>query len=174
MANWGINDNAANSVTWADTLVNRTANTTNQTALFGNTTMGAIVSKQTVGQVGLTAAETASVNGTHAGWNLRKVGTGSVVSFTIGAGGTGYANTDTINVAVTGTGAVNATATLTTNATGGITAVTITNAGSGYTTTAPTLVITTAGGTGATITARAGGRAGRVTNETLVAAGSLA
>ena len=37
MAQWGNTDDAANSVLWATTAVNKTPNTVNQTALFGNT-----------------------------------------------------------------------------------------------------------------------------------------
>jgi len=176
---WGGTDNAANSVTWAAAQLNVAANTANKTALFGNTTMGAFVSNKTVSQEGLKTNEMAGANGSHAGWNLKTTGTGSLTGIAITAGGTTYSNTDLIRVTATGTGSVNATATLSTNATGGITAITLTNTGSGFVTVNPTVVVTNAtggatGGSGATLVATAGGRAGRVSFETLVAMGSLA
>lgn len=178
MAQWGNTDDAANSVLWAVSQLNKPANTANQTALYGNTTMGAFEAKEVNGQFGVDTTEAANTSSdfkkvAHAGWNLKTTGTGSLTALTIVAGGTGYANTDTITVAATGTGSVNATATLTTNSTGGITAVTITNTGIGFTTAAPAVTITTSAGTSANVVATAGGRAGRVSYETLVAMGSI-
>lgn len=178
MAQWGNTDDAANSVLWAVSQVNKTANSTNQTNLYGNTTMGAFVGGKVTGQYGIDTTEAANTSAdtskvAHAGWNLKTTGTGPLTGLTIVAGGTGYANTDTITVAATGTGSVNATATLTTNSTGGITAVSITNHGAGFTTTAPAVTITTSAGTTANVVATAGGRAGRVSYETLVAMGTI-
>lgn len=184
MSLWGNTDNANNSPFWGASLVNRPANTANRTALYGNTTMGAFVAGAVVATEGVTAVEVANSSidadkATHAGWNLKKVGTGSLATLVISAGGTGYSNTNTIRVAATGTGSVNATATLTTNSTGGITSVTITNPGAGFIAVNPTVTIanstggTTGIGTGATLVATAGGRAGRVSYETLVAMGSI-
>ena len=183
MGSWGKTDNASNSVFYAPAQFNKTANSTNQTALFGNTTVGAIANNIAVGQFGVSAAEKANTGGeskkvTHAGWNLRTAGTGSIESITITAGGTGYSNNDTIRVAVSGTGTTNATGTVSTNSTGGITSVTITNRGKGFTAKNPTVVVAnttggTANGTSATLVAVAGGRAGRVQYETLVAMGSI-
>ena len=74
----------------------------------------------------------------------------------------------------------NAAVSLSTNATGGALVLTITNPGSGFflVNATPNVAITNAtggstGGSGATFTAVAGGRAGRVSYETLVAMGSL-
>lgn len=178
MAQWGNTDDAANSVLWAVSQLNKTANAANRTALYGNTTMGAFEAKEVNGQFGIDTTEAANTSAdtsyvAHAGWNLKTTGTGPLTALTIVDGGSGYANTDTITVASTGTGAVNATATVTTNSTGGITAIAITNTGVGFTTTAPTVTITTSGGTGANVVATAGGRAGRVSYETLVAMGSI-
>lgn len=172
MANWGNTDDAANSVLWAVAQLNKEANTANRDALFGNTTMGAFEANEVNGQFGLDDTEMTGVDG-HAGWNLKTTGTGSLATLTIVAGGTAYANADTITVAATGTGSVNATATLTTNATGGIDTVTITNNGSGFTTTAPVVTITTSTGSTANVVATAGGRAGRTNYETLVAMGTI-
>lgn len=183
MAQWGMTDNAANSVTWAPGLVNKTANSSNQTNLYGNTTTGAFVSNIRVSQEGVVAADIANTqladhNAQHAGWNLKKVGTGSLLSITISAGGSSYANTDLVKVSVTGTGTVNATGTVTTNATGGITAISISNVGSGFVSVNPTVTITnatggTTSGSSANLIATVGGRAGRINYETLIAAGSL-
>lgn len=79
MAQWGNTDDAANSVFWAVSQFNKTANTTNQTALFGNTTADAFVSGITVGQYAVDTTETPLANGggiSHAGWVLRTEGSG--------------------------------------------------------------------------------------------------
>lgn len=102
-----------------------------------------------------------------------------IINVAIG-GGSGYSNSDTIRFS---NGQVNATATLTTNATGGITSVTITNAGRGFPSNTGTVVtITTSGGTNGNVVVNAlgggsgqtlayvvGGRAGRKHYECLVA-----
>ncbi len=77
MAQWGKTDNAANSVLWAATSVKKTANSTNQTALFGNTTADAFITNATVGQFGVGVQE-AQANGSvaHSGWVLRTTGSG--------------------------------------------------------------------------------------------------
>lgn len=77
MAQWGNTDDAANSVLWATAQVNLPANTTNQTALFGNTTANAFITNATVGQFGAGVQE-AQANGdlTHSGWILRTTGAG--------------------------------------------------------------------------------------------------
>lgn len=122
--------------------------------------------------VGLDAGEIqTNRRATHAGWVRVQRGTGPVSSITISAGGTGYANTDTVKVSG---GLTNAAATLTTNATGGITSVTITSGGTGFTNvSSSTVTITTSGGTTANLVPILGGRAGRIQNEVLVAFGSM-
>ena len=110
-----------------------------------------------------------------------------IATVTISAGGSGYANGEAIRFANGAAGSINATGTLTTNATGGITAVTFTAPGYAgrqfINTTATNVEITTVGGTGATIVVGTlgtgsgytsngvvtlGGRGGRITHETLV------
>lgn len=82
MAQWGNTDDAANSVLWAATSVKLAPNTTNQTALFGNTTADAFITGETIGQYGVDPSEvTASRAGAkprpaHAGWVLRTEGSG--------------------------------------------------------------------------------------------------
>lgn len=82
MAQWGNTDDAANSVLWATSQLNKPANTVNQTNLFGNTTADAFVTNATVGQFGVDAAEAqaaragADTKAAHAGWVLRTEGSG--------------------------------------------------------------------------------------------------
>lgn len=77
MTQWTNKDEAAGSPKWGPALVNKPANTTNQTALFGNTTPNAFVAGQTVGVFAVDAAETAAESAVaHAGWVMRKAGTG--------------------------------------------------------------------------------------------------
>ena len=91
--------------------------------MFNNTTPGAFITNQTVGIFGVSATEMANNilnNSTempqHAGWNLRKAGTGSIISFTTNGGTqTAYNNTDVIKIS---NSTVNATATFVTNAAG--------------------------------------------------------
>lgn len=79
---WGNTDDAANSVFYATAGLKTAANSTNQTALFGNTTADAFITNATVGLYGVdtteqqVARETGSPKGAHAGWNLRTEGTG--------------------------------------------------------------------------------------------------
>lgn len=83
MAQWGNTDDAANSVLWAASQLNKTANSTNQTALFGNSTANAYFAGTTIGQYGVDVNEVtaARAEGTgdraaHAGWVLRTTGQG--------------------------------------------------------------------------------------------------
>lgn len=179
MGSWGNTDDAANSVNYAPAQYNKTANSTTQAALYGNTTVGAFVSGKAAGQFGVSTAEMANTNGeskkvTHAGWVLREAGTGSIETITISDGGEGYDNTDVISI----TGTTNATATIVTDANGVITDITITNPGAGFTAKNPTVLIANSTGGDATgndavLAAIAGGRAGRVSYETLVAMSSI-
>lgn len=73
MAQWGNQDQANNSVFWGVSNYKQNANTANQTAFFGNTTIGQFgvdVTEQTV------ARETGSPRAAHAGWNIRTEGSG--------------------------------------------------------------------------------------------------
>lgn len=158
-------------------------------AMFNNTTPSAFLSGAAVGVFGVSATEMANnklnssvEHGAHAGWNLRRAGTGPVVSAVYTNSGTGYNNTDLLVVKSPVAGG-NATFNITTNATGGAVVLTLNNAGFGFNVvTIPTsnLAITNSSGGTATgnstvtyFTVTAGGRAGRVQHETLVAMGSL-
>lgn len=158
-------------------------------AMFNNATPSAFLSGQAVGVFGVSATEQANnksnsnEHGAHAGWNLRRAGTGPIVSISANATLTGYDNTDIISVKSPATGGTNATITFTTNSTGGSLTFTITEAGSGFNVvTIPTSNISITNATGGTasgnttttnLVVTAGGRAGRVHHETLVAMGSL-
>jgi hypothetical protein len=134
MAQWGNTDDAANSVLWATTAVNLTPNTTNQTALFGNTTVGAFIAGEAVGQFGLSAAE------------ISVSGNAAVQQYIITNAGSGYAANATVSVANT-TGGANTLAANSTVATGKVTALTSNVTISGYsavpavTVAAPALII---------------------------------
>lgn len=153
------------------------AQVANTTALYQNTTSGVFITHQADGVFGVAEEHLANTSGeakkvNHTGWNLRIAGTGSVANVTITDGGTGYSNSDLIEVSG---GTVNAAGSLVTNSTGGITSVTITSAGEGFVS-AGTVAVTnsTAGasaGANALFTVNLGGRAGRVSYETLVAGG---
>ncbi|CAB4143593.1 hypothetical protein UFOVP447_185 [uncultured Caudovirales phage] len=182
MAQWGTTDNANNSTLFAAAQVNRTPNTANRTTLFNNVTTGAFQNngvnmKIAVGQFGVSAAEATNTTGegkrvAHAGWNLRTRGTGPLTAITVAAAGRTYANSDTFSVAA-GTGGTNATGNVITNAVGNVVSFSVSNWGANFNAAAPTVTITTSTGTGASLTATAGGRAGRIQYETLVAMGSI-
>lgn len=179
MALWGNKDQANNSPAYATASVNLAPTAVNANTLFNNTTLGAfnnngIAMNKAVGQFGVDVSEAANTatEGTkvaHAGWNLRTVGAGPLASITVAAAGAGYANSDTFVIA----GSTNATGNLVTNATGNVVSYSLTSGGGVFTSATPTVTITTAAGTNASLTATAGGRAGRVSYETLVAMGSI-
>lgn len=158
-------------------------------AMFSNATPGAFLPGVAVGVFGVSATEQANnktnsnEHGAHAGWNLRRAGTGPIVSITANATLAGYVNSDVITVKTPAADGTNATITFTTNSTGGSLVFTISNPGSGFNlVTIPTSNISITNATGGTATGNttttnlvviAGGRAGRVHHETLVAMGSL-
>jgi hypothetical protein len=157
--------------------------------MFNNATPGAFMSGVAVGVFGVSATEQANnrlnndERGAHAGWNLRRAGTGPIVSITANTTLVGYVNSDVITVTSPATGGTNASITFTTNSTGGALDFTIATAGAGFDlVTIPTSNIAIVNSTGGTATGNstvtglvvtAGGRAGRVSYETLVAMGSL-
>lgn len=159
-------------------------------AMFSNTTPGAFLPGAAVGVFGVSVTETTNNNinnsverVAHSGWNLRRAGTGPVISITANGTPLSYNNNDIISVRSPSTGGANARIAFTTNATGGSLTFTIVSGGSGFNlTTIPTsnISVTAANGGAAAgnstvtnFTVRAGGRAGRIHYETLVAMGSL-
>lgn len=188
MSLWGNEDNSANSVKWATYYVNAPYTVNNQANLYQSNTVSKFLNNgvgmnKAVGQFGVSAAEAANTLGegkkvTHAGWNLRTQGTGPLGTITISAAGGLYTNANYLTVAA-GTGGVPAVANLVTTPGGNVIGYTVNSVsnpaatlGSGFISTTPAVTITTSTGSGATITATAGGRAGRVQYETLVAMGS--
>lgn len=122
MAQWGNTDDAANSVLWAVSQLNKTANTDNQTALFGNTTPGGFITGRTDGQFGLDVTEIAVTNA-------------SVVAIELTSPGSGYSANATVTI--TGNATANAQAN---TSTGRIHRINITAAGNTYTT-KPTVTV---------------------------------
>lgn len=155
-------------------------------AMFDNTTPGAFITNMATGIFGVSVTEMsnnvtnkAQDRPAHAGWVYRKAYTGPIVSLAVNAGGVSYNNTDVIVIASPQAGG-NGAGTLSTNSTGGITSVVLTTPGAGFLSVNATANVSIANSTGgasagsnATIFATAGGRAGRVHTETLVAFGSL-
>ena len=131
MAQWGNTDDAANSVLWATALVNKTPNTTNQSALFGNTTVGAFIANEAVGQFGLDSTE------------IRVSGNAAVQQYIITNAGSGYAANAAVTVANTAGGA-NTQLANSTVATGRVTAVSANVTVGGYTS-APSVTIAAPG-----------------------------
>ena len=74
---WGNKDAASNSTLYALSQVKKTANSQNQTNLFGNVTAGAIKSGVAVGQFGVDV-------------NEARVGLANVISYVITSSGSGY------------------------------------------------------------------------------------
>jgi hypothetical protein len=118
---WGNTDDAANSVIWATARVNRTPNTVNQTALFGNTTIGGFIANCAIGQFGLDATE------------IRVSGNAAVQQYIITNPGSGYGANAAVTVA-NSSGGSNTTAANSTQTLGRITAVTANVVIAGYTT----------------------------------------
>lgn len=191
MSQLGMIDRANNSPLFAASLVNLTPSAANANNVFGNTTFGVFLNngvamKKAFGTFGISTVEAGNTvsGGTkaaHAGWNTRTAFTGYLATLTVATVGKLYTNGDIVTVAPSGGTLVssNATAVITTNASGNIVSTSITSGGAGFITAAPT-AITVANSTGgattgsnAVFTATAGGRAGRVQLETLVAAGSI-
>ncbi len=183
-------DRANNSPIFAPSQVNLTPNRANANTLFGNTTFGAylnngVAMNEAVGVFGIDTTEAGNTvsGGTkaaHAGWNMRTAYTGSLATLTVTTVGKLYTNGDVVTVNP-GAGLVssNATAIITTNASGNIISTSITSVGAGFITATPsniTVANSTGGattGSNAVFAATAGGRAGRVQLETLVASGSI-
>jgi hypothetical protein len=148
----------------------------NGSTLYGNTTSGAYVTGAAVGVFGVSAAETLNTTGegpkvSHAGWNLRKAGTGPVETITITGGNADYRTGGFIAFTGGGGGGANASYTVNTT-TNTINSITLVNGGLGYLS-APTATAANANGaTTLTCAVTVGGRAGRVQYECLVAMGS--
>jgi hypothetical protein len=117
MSQWKNTDAAGNSVNYAAAQFGKTPNTGNQTALFGNTTVGAFVNGAAVGVFGVDTTE-------------MSVGGGAVIAITITDPGSGYTANGTVTIS--GGGGADATANAQANSSGRIAAVNITAGGSSY------------------------------------------
>ena len=145
----------------------------NGDTLYGNVQIDAIVTNAAVGVFGVDKTEQGVLNTSgsttkpaHAGWVLRKAGTGPVVSITANTGAVGANSWVTFTGGGTGNTAANARVSV--NSAGFIIGVTV-NSGGEYLTT-PTATPNTGN---AVFTVTMGGRANRVQTETLVAMGSM-
>ena len=127
MAQWSNQDASSNSVLWAPTGFNLPANTTNRDALFGNTTVNAFVTGETVGMFGVDVTE-------------MSVSNGAVIQTLVVNAGSGYSANAVVTVTEPGTGS-GFTANAQANATGYISAINISAAGSGYSGNPPTFVV---------------------------------
>jgi hypothetical protein len=163
MALWGSYDQANNAPKSADAGGHGVS--ANGQALFGNTTSYGIFGVDTT-EAGITTGDGKKIQ--HAGWNLRKVGTGPIIS--ISANTNSYSPDGNVFVTFTGGGTANtvANASITTDGSKRITSVTL-NSGGVYATT-PTAAVANSN---AVFTIVMGGRANRTQYETLVAMGSM-
>jgi hypothetical protein len=178
MALWGnidASNNAPNfsGLTGYDTSVtDQSLANSRPSSVFSNTYMSATRTNVEFGVFGIDVAEQTAMSNksAHAGWIARTKGAGpisSVVANTNAVGPAASACTYTLVLSGGGTNNTSAQVSVTTAATGRITTISVSNAGL-YTGTPTT---NTFGNTVFTISM--GGRNGRVTNETLVAMGSM-
>ena len=103
-------------------------------AMFNNATPGAFITGMAVGVFGVSAPEQANSitvieHPAHAGWNLRRAGTGPIIGGSVTTNSGPFKNGETINVS---NGAVNGSLVVTTNATGNITSLSVGSGGSGF------------------------------------------
>lgn len=175
MALWSNTD--ANTSAPVYTVASGYGVSANGFTMYGNTTSGAFATGLALGVFGVTPEEESNTTGegpivTHAGWTLRKAGTGPVLNITVTNPGANYRSNGFITF--TGGGGTGANASYTVNTVSNtIVSVTVNSGGDGYLTSP---VATAANGTGvnsAVFTVTMGGRAGRVEYETLVAMGSM-
>ena len=186
MSLWG-NLDAANNAPVSSAMAGYGGNTPQVTAnaevYYANTKLGSFSDNQAIGIFGVTAAEQANSSTvastgvpTHAGWVTRRVGMGPVATITANAGCVAVNSTITIvaNSGFGNTGSngrstiIPVVATISVNTAGYINTITIVNPGL-YANT-PILRPNTGN---AVFTVSMGGRANRISTETLVAMGSL-
>ena len=186
MSLWG-NLDAANNAPVSSAMAGYGGNTPQVTAnaevYYANTKLGSFSDNQAIGIFGVTAAEQANSSTvastgvpTHAGWVTRRVGMGPVTTITANAGCVAVNSTITIvaNSGFGNTGSngrstiIPVVATISVNTAGYINTITIVNPGL-YANT-PILRPNTGN---AVFTVSMGGRANRISTETLVAMGSM-
>jgi hypothetical protein len=178
MSLWG-NLDAANNAPKQSDMVGYGGNTPqvsqNGQVYFANTRINAFMANSALGIFGVDTTEQTNATGVsgkpqHAGWVVRKVGTGPIVSITANSGAVGTNSFITFSQGngVAGSGNTAANAQISVNTAGYITTITL-NSGGSY---ANTPIATPASGN-AVFTITMGGRAGRIQTETLVAMGSV-
>lgn len=170
MALWGSKDDANNAPKYA--VAGGYGVSANGETLYQNVTVSAYVTNTAIGVFGVDTTEqgvVANPKGGHAGWVLRKAGTGPVASITANTGSTSLDGNVYITFTGGGTSNVTANAQIFTNSVSKVITNIVVNNGGEYTLT-PTV---TATNTNAVFTVTMGGRANRVQLETLVAMGSM-
>ena len=175
MSLWGNLDAANNAPKQGDTSGYggfTTAVTANTQKYYANTQIDAFINDATIGVFGVDATEQGLTRtnktvhrAAHAGWVIKKSGTGPVVSVTANAGAVG-ANA-TLNLTGGGTSNTPATVVVSVNAANYITSVSVTNGGQYVSTPSANTM------SNAVFTITMGGRANRVQHETVVAMGSM-
>lgn len=171
MSLWGSIDQANNAP--KNAIAGGLGVAVNGETLFGNTQVSAFVTNTGIGDFGVSAVE-AGVAGNgkkvqHAGWNLRKVGTGPIINLQVTDPGANYRSDGFITFS--GNGGANAAFTVNTT-TNTISSITIVNGGR-FTVTPSANAANSTSVNSATILVTMGGRANRVHMETLVAMGSM-
>jgi hypothetical protein len=149
--------------------------TNNTQVYYANTAIGSFIDKAAIGVFGIDAAEQSTSSTTtgkpqHAGWVIRKVGAGPVVTISANAGSVGSNSFISLSQGngIDGSGSIAAVANIAVNAAGYITTVNVISGGL-YANTP----IATANSGNSVLTVVMGGRANRVQTETLVAMGSM-
>jgi hypothetical protein len=162
----------------------------NQKPVFANTANDKNHRANTV--YGVSVTEQANTMGVgpglqHAGWNIIKLGTGPIKEITITSGGSGIntgggylvvspvigAGRSNANISYTTANSQNTLQSFSTNPAWNVVASVVINNVGNYELTAPTVTFAGANTTRPTFSVTMGGRAGRVTSETLVAMGSM-
>lgn len=174
MSLWKSEDAASNAPLWS--VGSGLGSSANGSTLFGNTQISAFVTNAELGVFGVDTTEQGIVAnagnvGQHAGWIVRKKGTGPVVTISVTNSGA-KSNIGNAYVTFTGGGTANTTANaqIFANTTTNVVESIVLNSGGSYSGT-PSASIT--GNANVTIALTVGGRAGRVQSETLVAMGSM-
>ena len=175
MSLWKNTDANTSVPRFAPAYVSLAPTQNNSNTLFGNTQISAIITNQAVGVFGVDATEKSNTSGegrrmTHAGWVLREAGTGGITGISATGTSSGWGSSGYLNIIGGGVG--NTRANIYYTNTAGVFAFSLNAVGS-YVTTPSISGNTQGSGTGLTFTITMGGRANRVTYETLVAMGSM-
>ena len=184
MSLYGKSDAAANAPKWtvfsgigATFTANGVVATPNGAVLFDNTTPSAFHANVGLSVTGLTPAEKANTAGpAHAGWVAKVEGTGGIASIVLTNAGSGYTGGNGFITFAGGGNGSGANASYTVNAanSNSISTVTLVAGGANYNAATVTANANAAFTVQAQFSVVKGGRAGRISYETLVAQGSIA